>query len=214
MRCTRGLQANQALQNLQLKGVQLSKTQMERLASSAMVQFLYKEPGPSFPRSSAMDAQSVNAHSSILPLPKPFATRAQPCGKANASPVGNGFGRAVMGGGQGFHNFMLSARRGYLIGRSFQGIANVSGVHGDGCNGSDRESPDSSFFGKTILWICLVSEFTVLCSSYFDAAASIQRNLLLNFSHKKQEPHSPATGRMLGDQFVSFTRALRFIYLH
>jgi hypothetical protein len=117
MRCLRGLQANQALQSLQLKGIQL---QMERLASSAMARFLYKGPG----RSSAMDAQQ----SSILPQP------------ANSSPVS----RAAVSRGQGFCNFM---RRGYLSGRSSLRIVSVSGAQGEGCNGSDRESSDSSFFG-------------------------------------------------------------------
>lgn len=132
----------QALCNLQLKGVQLSKTQMERLvASSAMARFLYKGPAtPCFARNSALDAA----------LPK---SRAQP---ASFSPVLNGVS-AVLGRGQGFHNFMFCARRGYMNGRSYQGILSVSGVHGDGSNGSDRESPDSSFFGKAISWIFLVS---------------------------------------------------------
>lgn len=156
MRFTRGLQANQALQNLQLKGVQLSKTQMERLASSAMARFLYNGPSPCFTRSNPMDAQSLSAQSAILP--KSYATRAQPRGVENSAPVANAFGGAVMGCDQGFRNFMLCARRGYLIGRSSQGIASVSGVHGEGSNGSDRESLDSSFFGKAIFWIYLVSQ--------------------------------------------------------
>jgi len=168
MRCTRGLQANQALQNLQLKGVQLSKMQMERLASSAMARFLYKGPGPCLTRSNPTDAQSLIAQSSILP--KSYATRAQARGLGNSSPVSNGFG---VGRGQGFRNFM----RGYVIGRRSHGLVSVNGVYGEGNNGSDRESPDSSFFGKPILWMYLVSQ-SVAYFSYFGATASIVRATL------------------------------------
>ena len=151
MRCTRGLQANQALQKLQLRGVQLTKTQMERLASSAMARFLYKAPSPCFMRSNAVDAQSLNAQVSSFPKSwATCATRAQACGRENSSLVLNGFGRAVTG--QGFRNFVLSARRGYLLGRSSRGIvsARASGIPGKGKNGFDGESPDASFFGKAI----------------------------------------------------------------
>jgi len=148
MRCTRGLQANHALHNLQLKGVQLSKTQMERLASSAMARFLYKGPGPCFTRGKANEAQSLITQSSVLS--KSYITRTHPRGIENSSPVSDGFG---VGRGQGFRHFMLSARRGCLIGRSCQGMVSVSGVYGDGSKGPDRDSPDSSFFGKAILWI-------------------------------------------------------------
>lgn len=131
----REMRGFQALHNLQLKGVQLSKTQMERLvASSAMARFLYKGPAPRF---------TVDAQFAILPK-----SRAQP---ASVSPVLNGVS-AVLSRGQGFHNFMFSSRRGYLNGRSYQGIISVSGIRGEGSNGSDRESPDSSFFGIAIFW--------------------------------------------------------------
>jgi hypothetical protein len=144
MRCMRGLQANQTL-----RGVQLSKTQMERLASLAMARFLYKGPGPCVTRSSAVDAQSRNAQASILP--QSYAACAQPCGRENLL-VLNGFGRAVAGRGQGFRNFMLSAQRGYLLGRSSRGIVSVrgSGAQGEGNNGFDRDSRDASFFGKSL----------------------------------------------------------------
>jgi hypothetical protein len=124
MRCMRGLQANQTL-----RGVQLSKTQMERLASLAMARFLYKGPGPCVTRSSAVDAQSRNAQASILP--QSYAACAQPCGR---------------------ENFMLSAQRGYLLGRSSRGIVSVrgSGAQGEGNNGFDRDSRDASFFGKSL----------------------------------------------------------------
>lgn len=141
MRCMRGLQANQTL-----RGVQLSKTQMARLASLAMARFLYD---PCVTRSSAVDAQSRNALASILP--QSYAACAQPCGRENLL-VLNGFGRAVAGRGQGFRNFMLSAQRGYLLGRSSRGIISVrgSGAQGEGNNGFDRDSCDASFFGKSL----------------------------------------------------------------
>lgn len=152
MRCARGLHANQALQKMQLQGVQLSKTQMERLASSAMARFLYKGPVPC----NAVGAQLLDAQSSVLPQLSSCGARirAQPCGTENSSLLLSGFGWAVTGR---VRSFMLSARRGYLLGRSSRGIVSVRGsaVRGGGNTGFDGDSPDASFFGKAMFWMDL-----------------------------------------------------------